>query len=166
MRWERIRLASIATRCRPLWSRAGRKSGSGLDLDRYRQADHKITRISSVTGPDQYGVGSVRLWGKLPGLPPAPDRQDFTLEKWTGLTFVGAPRQPGRLVFDFIGPFDCVPVNDALTQVTHTYEFRFRRPFQWLERRMSGPLAEEIDQEVERLTELLADHSAAPDGTR
>jgi len=133
-----------------------------LDLDRYRQADHKITRVSSVTGPDANGAGSARLWGKLPGMPPAPDRQDFTLEKWSRLTFVGAPRQPGRLVFDFIGTFDCVPIDDTSTQVTHAYEFEFRRPFRWLERRMSEPLANEIDQEVKRLTELLAGHSATP----
>ena len=133
-----------------------------LDLDRYRQADHKITRISSVTGPDKNGVGSVQLWGKLPGMPPAPDRQDFTLEKWNRLTFVGSPRQPGRLVFDFIGTFDCVPLDDDLTQVTHAYEFTFRRPFRWLERRMTEPLADEIDQEVKRLTELLAEYSTTP----
>lgn len=133
-----------------------------LDLDRYRQADHKITRVSSVTGPDENGVGSVRLWGKLPGMPPALDRQDFTLEKWSRLTFVGAPRQPGRLVFDFIGTFDCVPIDDELTRVTHAYEFTFRRPFRWLERRMSAPLADEIDQEVKRLSELLADQSTTP----
>ena len=133
-----------------------------LDLDRYRQADHKITSVSSVTGPDENGVGSVRLWGKLPGMPPALDRQDFTLERWRRLTFVGAPRQPGRLVFGFIGTFDCVPIDDELTQVTHAYEFTFRPPFRWLERRMSSPLADEIDQEVRRLTELLADQSTTP----
>jgi hypothetical protein len=133
-----------------------------LDLDRYRQADHKITRVSSVTGPDENGVGSVRLWGKLPGMPRALDRQDFTLEKWSRLTFVGARRQPGRLVFDFIGTFDCVPIDDQVTQVTHAYEFTFRWPFRWLERRMSLPLADEIGQEVRRLTELLAGQSMTP----
>ena len=127
-----------------------------LDLDRYRQADHKITRITSVTGPNANGAGSVRLWGKLPGMPPAPDRQDLTLEKWSRLTFVGASRQPGRLVFDFVGTFDCVPIDDGLTQVTHAYGFTFRRPFRSLESRMSSPLEDEIDQEVSRLRELLA----------
>ncbi len=126
-----------------------------LDLERYRQADHKITRVSSVTGPDEDGVGSVRLWGKLPNMPPALDRQDFTLEQWSQLTFVGAPRQPGRLVFDFIGTFECAPISAEVTRVTHAYSFEFRRPFRWLERRMSAPLATEIDDEVTRLAELL-----------
>ncbi len=133
-----------------------------LDLDRYRQADHKIIRVSSVTGPDENGAGSVRLWGKLPGMPPALDRQDFTLEKWRRLTFVGARRQPGRLVFEFIGTFDCEPIDDQVTRVTHAYEFTFRRPFGWLERRMSAPLADEIDQEVRRLTEILAGQPISP----
>lgn len=133
-----------------------------LDLESYRQADHKITRVSSVTGPDENGAGSIRVWGKLPGMPRAPDRQDFTLDRWSRLTFVGAPRQPGRLIFDFVGTFDCVPVEGGLTQVTHAYEFKFRRPFQWLERRMAAPLADEIDQEVQRLGELLAAPSATP----
>jgi carbon monoxide dehydrogenase subunit G len=126
-----------------------------LDLERYRQADHKITRVSSVTGPDAHGEGSVKLWGTLPGMPAAPDRQNFTLEKWSRLTFVGAPRQPGRLVFDFVGTFACVPVADGVTQVTHGYEFNFRAPFRWLERRMAEPLQAEIDAEVDRLGHLL-----------
>lgn len=132
-----------------------------LDLERYKQADLKITRVSSVTGPDANGAGSIRVWGKLPGMPAAPDRQDFTLEKWSRLTFVGAPRQPGRLVFNFTGTFDCVPVDDEVTQVTHAYEFTFRRPFRWLERRIAEPLAAEIDDEVKRLAELLVRPSAA-----
>ncbi len=127
-----------------------------LDLDQYRQADHKITRVSSVTGPDESGAGSVKLWGKLPGLPPAPDRQDFKLERWTRVTFTGAPRQPGRLIFDFTGTFECVPIDDTSTQVTHAYEFRFRRLFRWLESRLSAPLDKELDEEVKRLAELLA----------
>lgn len=126
-----------------------------LDLDRYRQADHKITKVRSVTGPDADGRGSVRLWGKMPGLPAAPDRQDFTLERWSRLTFVGAPRQPGRLIFDFVGTFDCVPNDDGGTHVTHAYEFTFTRPFRWIERRLAEPLAKEIDDEVRRLADLV-----------
>lgn len=128
-----------------------------LDLDAYRQADHKITRVSSVTGPDANGLGSVKVWGKLPGvpLPAAPDRQDFTLERWDRLTLVGAPRQPGRLLFDFIGTFQCTPIDSNRTTVTHAYEFTFRRPFRWLERRMEPSLANEIKQEVRRLAEIL-----------
>ena len=58
-----------------------------LDLDQYRQVDPKILRVRSVEGPDDEGQGSVRIWGKVKGLPPAPDRQDFILEPCTKLTF-------------------------------------------------------------------------------
>ncbi len=128
-----------------------------LDLERYRHADHKIARVSSVTGPDEAGRGSVRLWGRLPGLPLAPDRQDFTLDRWSHLTFVGAPRQPGRLLFDFVGTFECTPLDDDTTRVTHAYEFTFRSPFRWIERRMAQPLSTEIEQEVARLAAMVGD---------
>jgi len=128
-----------------------------LDVDRYRRVDHKITRVSSVTGPDETGLGSIRIWGKMPGLPPAPERQNFTLEKWRRVTFVGAPRQPGRLIMNFVGTFECEPVTDASTRITHAYELNFRRAFTWLERRMEAPLAEEIDEEVQRIVNLFAD---------
>ncbi len=126
-----------------------------LDIDRYRQADHKIVRLSSMSGPDEAGRGSMRVWGRLPGLPVAPDRQDFTLERWSRLTFVGAPRQPGRLVFDFVGTFECVPLDDRRTRVTHAYEFIFHAPFRWMERRLAEPLREAIEDEVARLADLV-----------
>lgn len=53
-----------------------------LDVDRYRQIDPKIVRVFSVTGPDSEGRGSIRLLGRMRGLPPAPDKQDFVLERW------------------------------------------------------------------------------------
>jgi len=93
-------------------------------------------------------------------MPPAPDREDFTLEKWSRLTFIGAPRQPGRLVFDFVGTFECTLLDSQTTQVTHAYEFEFRKPFRWLERRLSVPLADEINQEVTRLSDLLTKHQS------
>lgn len=131
-----------------------------MDIDRYRQADRKITRLSSMSGPDEHGRGSIRIWGRLPGLPVAPDRQDFTLERWSRLTFVGAPRQPGRLLFDFVGTFDCEPIDEHTSRVTHAYDFTFRAPFRWIERRMARPLRQEIDDEVARLAEILGSDAA------
>ena len=132
-----------------------------LDLERYREADHKITRVSSVVGPDELGNGSARLWGRLPGLPPAPDRQDFVLERWERVTFTGARRQPGRVAFDFVGTFECVPTSDTITEVTHAYRFDFRRGFHWVERRLEGALQSELDREVERLASILGAPSMA-----
>jgi len=137
-----------------------------LDMEAYREADHKIARVASVTGPDASGKGSARVWGKLPGLPAAPDRQDFTLERWSRLTLVGAPRQPGRLIFDFVGSFECEPIDAGLTRVTHAYVFTFRRPFTWIERRMASTLPREIDEEVERLADILDTRTGGSSETR
>ena len=127
-----------------------------LDLDRYRQADRKILRVSAVEGPDEAGRGSVRMWGRVRGLPPAPDRQDLTLERWEKLTFVGAPRQPARLVFDFVGTFDCVPDDDGTT-ITHAYEFTFKGPFRLVERSLGDWLQHEIEDEVATIAAILGD---------
>jgi len=126
-----------------------------LDLDRYRAVDPKIVRVGSVRGPDAEGHGSARLWGRLPGLPPALDRQDFTLERWRKLTFVGAPRQPGRLVFDFVGTFECEPSGDGSTIVTHAYEFTFHGPFRLYERRLARSLQQELETEMTSLAAAL-----------
>ncbi len=125
-----------------------------LDLDRYRQADRKILRVSAVEGPDADGHGSAKMWGRVRGLPPAPDRQDFTLERWHTLTFVGAPRQPARMVFDFVGTFDCVP-DDGGTTITHAYEFTFKGPFRLVERSLGDWLQAEIETEVATIAEIL-----------
>ncbi len=127
-----------------------------LDLDRYRQIDTKIVRVMSVVGPNEAGAGSVSLLGKLKGLPPAPDRQNFQLVRWKSLTFVGAPRQPGRLVFNFTGTFECAETHDGQTLVTHTYEFAFKGPFRFIERRLQPWLQREIEIEVANLNAVLA----------
>ena len=132
-----------------------------LDVDQYRAADHKITRVGSVEGPDEAGHGSVELWGRLRGLPPAPDRQDFKLERWSKLTFVGAPRQPGRLVFNFVGTFECDPVGDGGTRVTHAYEFTFRRAFRLIEKAQRDWLQTEVEAEVQRIAEIFENGPSA-----
>ena len=134
-----------------------------LDMDRYRQADTKIVRVSSVNGPDAEGRGSVRLWGRMRFTPPLPDKQDFVLERWSRITFTGAPRQPGRLVFDFTGTFDCTPNGDGGCTAIHGYLFRFRGPFKLVERFLAPWLQREVEAEVERVGEMLAD--VTPDNT-
>jgi len=104
-----------------------------------------------VEGPDYQGRGSVRIWGKVMGLPPAPDRQDFVLERWTRLTFTGAARQPARLVFDFAGTITCHERQEGTTEVTHSYEFRFKGLFRLAERYLSKWLQDQIEDELEAL---------------
>lgn len=121
-----------------------------LDLDRYRQLDPKILRVGSVEGPDADGRGSVKLWGRLKGMPPAPDRQDFELVRWSSLTFTGAPGQPARLIFDFRGTVACEP-DEGSTVVTHSYEFGFKGPFRPAERLLADWLQAQIEDEVAQL---------------
>ena len=102
----------------------------------------------------------MRLWGRVPGLPPAPDRQEFHLERWSRLTFNGAARQPGRLVFDFTGSFECQPSDDGSTAVTHSYEFTFLGPFQRIERRLARWLQAEVDREMTNLAAALLNRSS------
>lgn len=125
-----------------------------LDLDRYRQADRKIVRVISTTGPDADGRGSVRFWGRLRFTPPLPDTQLFVLERWSRITFTGAPRQPGRLVFGFTGTFECEETATGC-RITHRYEFRFRGPFRIVERALGAWLQEEIEAEVAKVKEMV-----------
>ena len=123
-----------------------------LDLERYKEVDPKIVRVSSVEGPDEDGRGSAKLWARMRGLPPAPDKQNFALEKWNRLTFTGAPRQPARLVFDFLGTFECEPTDDGIV-LTHGYEFNFKGPFRLGERLFSGWLQAQVEEEVQDLAQ-------------
>jgi hypothetical protein len=127
-----------------------------LDLNRYKEVDRKFVRVGKVIGPDADGRGSVRLWGRIRGFPPAPDRQDFVLERWSRLTFTGAARQPGRLVFDFVGRFVCDPAADGATRVTHSYEFTFKGPFRLAERKLATWLQQEIEHEVTNLARAIS----------
>lgn len=126
-----------------------------LDLERYMQADHKITRVAEITAPDNDGKGYVKVWGKIKGMPAAPDRQNYTLERWSKLTFVGAPGQLGRMVFNLIGTFECHAVAPGKTEVIHSYEFTFRRPFRFMENLLGPWLQTEIEAEVARIADIL-----------
>lgn len=126
-----------------------------LDLERYADVDAKIVRVGAVEDPDADGRGSVRLWGRLRGTPPAPDKQDFELTRWERLEFTGAPKQPARLVFDFTGSFVCVPTDDG-TEVTHAYEFDFKGPFRILGLGLEPWLQAKLDDELMALRSALS----------
>ncbi len=126
-----------------------------LDLERYKESDHKIVKVGEVIGPDDAGKGSVDVWGKLRFGPAAPDVQNFVLERWNKLTFTGAPKQPGRMVFNFVGTFECEPT-DTGVRVTHAYEFTFTLLWRWLEIPHREWLQEELDAEMDRVQDALA----------
>lgn len=125
-----------------------------LDLERYKEADHKITSVGEVVGPDAEGKGSAEVSGKLRFGPAAPDVQNFELERWNKLTFRGAPKQPGRIVFNFVGTFVCEPI-DAGVRVTHAYDFTFTLLWRWLAAVHRTWLQEEVDAEMQRVRQAL-----------
>ena len=129
-----------------------------LDLHRYQQLDSKMLRVSAVTEPGEDGVGTLKMWGKLPWMPPAPDQHDILLDRWQLLTFTGARGTPARLVFDFIGRFHCAPLDARATAVTHSYEFRFRGPFKLVEARLEPWLQSDVEREVAELVDIFAPH--------
>lgn len=126
-----------------------------LDLDRYRQADTKIGRVTQPIELDDNDEGTTRYWGRLRGTPPAPDVNNVKLHRWTDLTFTGAPRQPARLILDFTGRFTCREIDDGC-EVTHDYEMTFRRPFRWIyEPLLADWLQTELDVELSRVEAIL-----------
>lgn len=126
-----------------------------LDLERYRQADTKIGRVTQPISLDENDEGRTRYWGRLRGLPPAPDTNVVRLTRWTELTFTGAPGQPARLLLDFTGRFTCREV-EAGSEVTHGYTITFRRPFRWLyEPWLRRWLPEALEDELDRVQQIL-----------
>lgn len=126
-----------------------------LDLERYRQADTKIGRVTQPVSLDENNEGRTRYWGRLRGLPPAPDTNVVRLTPWTELTFTGAAGQPARLLLDFTGRFTCREV-DAGCEVTHGYTMTFRRPFRWLyEPWLRRWLPDELEVELDRVQQIL-----------
>ena len=132
-----------------------------LDLERYRQVDSKIVAVGAMAGPDDEGHGRVRLWTRLKWTPPVPDVQLFELERWSRLTFTGAPGQPSRLVLGFTGTVECRPTTDG-TLVTHSYGLTFRGPFRILETVHRRWLQRDLEEEMQRMSNILS--PAAPSG--
>ena len=100
-----------------------------IDLERYRQADHKIGRVGEVR---RFGdAGTVRFSGRIRGLPGPAGTYPFTLTP-TRLVFGSPTAGPARWFLEhFEGSFDCESTADG-TVVTHREVYRFRRPWRWL----------------------------------
>lgn len=132
-----------------------------LDLERYKEVDKKIVKVLGTDGPDSDGRGWVKMLGRVRGMPPAPDKQDFVLDRWRHLTFTGAARQPARMIFDFTGTFDCSVESDGTTLVTHSYRFNFKGPFLLAERWLADWLQAEVEAEMQALSKRLSSSPGA-----
>ena len=99
-----------------------------LDLNRYRQADHKIGRVGTID--DQGDHGTVQFAGRIRGLPGPNGTYPFTRTS-SRLRFGSPIAGPARWFLDFEGTFDTEETADG-TFVTHREVFSFKRPWSWL----------------------------------
>jgi hypothetical protein len=128
-----------------------------LDLDRYKRADQKITKVVERPVLDADGTGRARYRGRLRGIPTPVDTNIVTLHEWDRLAFEGAPGVWTRRLVDFRGTFECTPNGDGSTILRHTETFNFHpAPMDRLAERLLGRwLQKEIDVEVLRLKDLI-----------
>lgn len=127
-----------------------------LDLDRYKLADQKITKVVDRPVLDASGNGVARYRGRLRGLPTPVDTNLVSLEA-EKLTFQGAPGIWTRRLVDFTGTFECTSTGSGSTTLRHTETFHFHpAAMERLAGRVLGAwLQREIEIEVHRLKELI-----------
>ena len=123
-----------------------------LDLNRYRQADHKIGRVGAMhrTGD----TGTVRFSGRIRGLPGPAGTYPFKLSA-SRLQFGSPVAGAARWFLNFEGTFDCQETVNG-TVVTHREVFEFKRPWRWLaEPVLRRWLETDTDAEMVRFKDLL-----------
>ena len=132
-----------------------------LDLEQYRKADTKFSRILGV---DRSGLtGTARYSAKLRGIPTPADTQSFTLAAdYSTLRFVSTDKFWPNVMARFEGRFEC-RAEDGGTRVRHVEQLTFSRAVGWIADPAFGTWwAREVRDEVGRLKELLeADSSGA-----
>jgi ligand-binding SRPBCC domain-containing protein len=122
-----------------------------LDVERYREADHKIGRLHYALRDGNRG--RVRHGGRFLGLPAPGATLDFELTSTSRLDFRGV-RMPWPLR-GFHGSFTFVPTRDG-TQVTHSECFIFGPVGGRVFRTLFGRwLAGDTQAEVVRMKQLL-----------
>jgi Polyketide cyclase / dehydrase and lipid transport len=123
-----------------------------LDLNRYRQADHKIGRVGAMhrTGD----TGTVRFSGRIRRLPGPAGTYPFKLSA-SRLQFGSPVAGAARWFLNFEGTFDCQETENG-TVVTHREVFEFKRPWRWLaEPVLRRWLETDTDAEMVRFKHLL-----------
>jgi hypothetical protein len=124
-----------------------------LDLERYRQADHKIGRVVRVQRDGNRGTA--RFWGKARwGIPGPPADYAFELEPGKRLTFVSAGGVMGRLLH-FEGLFECRSDPGGGTEVRHREQFEFKGPGGLIEPVLRRWLEQDTHEEMQRVKQML-----------
>lgn len=99
-----------------------------LDLDRYRQADHKIGRVHAIERSGDRG--RVRFSGRLGPLPSPAAWYRFMVGPGPKVTFDSEPRGAGRFLFEFHGTFEWRALERG-TEVHHREEVPSSRRWVW-----------------------------------
>ena len=124
-----------------------------LDLDRYREADHKFHRIHYVERHNNHGVA--KYSGRLRGIPTPSEVQEWRLEPWHRLEFRSRPSLWPGMIARFEGFFECDETTEG-TSVRHREAFDFHPPFSWIAVPfLRSWLQKDIEDEVVRLKRLL-----------
>jgi hypothetical protein len=129
-----------------------------MDLDRYRQADHKIRRIRRTQLVD--GDVVVAMWTRFAGLPVAAT-QRMQLTPGARIDVHNEPSWQDRFT-SFHGEFVCRPVAGGGTEVTHRYTLTFKGMAKVMTPLLRSWLARDIGQEVARLAALVGREPDAP----
>lgn len=126
-----------------------------LELDTYRQADHKIRSFRLLHGDARHG--HVVLTGRLRGLPTPPDRQAYEVSAdGCAVDFRSVPSRWPGLLASFHGSVRCQAAAGG-TLVTHNERFTFSPALAWLvEPYLRTWLQRDTESEVKRIAAFLA----------
>ena len=123
------------------------------DMRAYMALGGKIVKVYENPPLDAAGNGFVVFRGSLRGIRSPKQRQSVELDRWRSITFESAgPWLADRMVW-MRGGFVVDPV-DGGSLVTHSYRFRFKRPFGLLiERYGRDWLQQDLEDELRRIKE-------------
>ena len=123
-----------------------------LDLNRYRQADHKIGRVGTIDNQGDRGLA--QFAGRIRGLPGPSGTYPFTRTQ-SSLRFGSPVAGAARWFLDFEGTFDTEQSSEG-TVVTHREVFSFKRPWRWLaDPLLRRWLENDTTEEMARFKELI-----------
>ena len=125
-----------------------------LDLEQYRQADTKITRVHWVR---RQGDGAeVCYSGRFRGVPTPPVRQTVAIEPYRRIDVRSKPGTLAHLVSPFHGSFTLEDLGDGTTRVVHREQLDVVAPLRWLiEPFLRDWLAADTAAEMVRMKQLL-----------
>lgn len=129
-----------------------------LDLNRYRNADAKITSVTEQPTLDADNrEGRARYRGRLRGFPTPSQWQIVSLVPWQRLELRTEPGQWTARFATFFGGFCCEEVESACTRLTHFEQFDFRPPANWLFDRYLGNWLQDylVRRELPKLKALI-----------